>query len=273
MVQFKLKPRGKRQNRRLDKLKESSQYWKLDNRSSLTNAVLQDQLKKSSYFFRLGAPKNRLLDLHSRRDRGLLSYEKYDSATVKEFYVKRNLHFGKHARRLNFTWVLENADDEITFGRFLDLPSEIRNQIYTLHFESFEPLTRPLPPPITTVYRQIRQETLMLFSQTCTVSISFTPKGLTLHTWGMRVLPKMQLWPHYSTQYLFRLVPKDLIGNVRKLHLTGVVHPPGYWVETSWDVTLGSGSQQVKIPIGKANCAEVDVPTGFNRARESEIEG
>jgi hypothetical protein len=78
----------------------------------------------------------------------------------------------------------------------------------------------------------------------------------------------MQLWPHYATQDLFKLAPKDLIGNIRKLHITGVVNPPVYWVNTSWNVSFGPENKQVNMSIGKANCAEECVPAGFDKARE-----
>lgn len=68
-------------------------------------------------------------------------------------------------RRRSIINLLEEADEDATFDQFLELPPELRNYIFMLQFQTFDPFTlgQPLSPPITTVCRQLRQETISLF--------------------------------------------------------------------------------------------------------------
>lgn len=61
---------------------------------------------------------------------------------------------------------LEQADDDATFDRFLDLPPEIRQIVYQYHFDSSLASGEPkykYQPPLTMTSCMIRRETLPLF--------------------------------------------------------------------------------------------------------------
>lgn len=60
---------------------------------------------------------------------------------------------------------LEDADDNVTFAGFSDLPPEVRLCIYELYFSSLEQplLDTNCQPPITLASRMTRQEALPLF--------------------------------------------------------------------------------------------------------------
>ncbi|KAF2480270.1 hypothetical protein BDY17DRAFT_327235 [Neohortaea acidophila] len=56
---------------------------------------------------------------------------------------------------------LEDADHALSFHRFLDLPPELRNRVYELHFEDFpRALKLPAKPPIACTSHFVQQEAL-----------------------------------------------------------------------------------------------------------------
>ncbi|KAK0365427.1 ornithine aminotransferase [Friedmanniomyces endolithicus] len=59
--------------------------------------------------------------------------------------------------------ILEQADDERVFPRFMDLPPELRVEIYGHHFRSFDEGILAVQPPLTTVCKLLRQEALPMF--------------------------------------------------------------------------------------------------------------
>jgi hypothetical protein len=73
------------------------------------------------------------------------------------------------AGRQKIVDVLEHADDNATFERFIDLPPELRVRTYTIYFESFGVDARAVlsvPPPPCETSRLLRKESLLLFYQT-----------------------------------------------------------------------------------------------------------
>lgn len=69
--------------------------------------------------------------------------------------------------------LLEKADDDVTFGRFSELPPELRQIVFRHYFNS---LTSWVPfmhqPPITLVSRSVRKDSLPLFFECCDFRIS-----------------------------------------------------------------------------------------------------
>ena len=269
MVQFK---RG-RHDPPLSGLDEANEYWKLKRPDDLRMTVrlsaqqLQDELESSAYFFYSSAAKPRLLQLYSRRERGLLSYEAYKIAELREFCSQRNVQLARNAKKAEVVSVLEAEDENATFDRFLDLPAELRNYVYSLHFETLEIDCPSIPPPITYVSRQLRQESLALFFSTCTPTFVFCTRRYLTSFWGAR-RTKLQIQPGYLTSKFFLRAPQTYVENIRKFRLRSVVCPPGFWVDTTWYVEIEAGSKQVNVSTGRAKCLPRDVPAGFDAARE-----
>lgn len=121
---------------------------------------MTNELVASNYGFNKTARKERLFDLYTRLRLGFLSYESYDAAELRQFCAARRLQTDKAKAKRKLVGLLERADDETSFHRFLDLPPDLRNRVYDLHFRTFEIFDKgpPLPPPITSASGQLRQE-------------------------------------------------------------------------------------------------------------------
>lgn len=121
---------------------------------------------KPGHVFRSELRRRRAVDASHRRERGLVDYDRYDVKDLKVFASGRGLTgVPKRASKTTLKQILDEADDNMVFSRFMDLPPELRLTIYNLHLNSFSLRTpaRAAQPPITKVSRSIRQETLPLF--------------------------------------------------------------------------------------------------------------
>lgn len=135
--------------------------------------------------------------------------------------------------------LMEVADDDCMFARFLYLPPELRNRIYQLHFETFEALSRPSPPPLSKVSRQLRQETLVLFFQTCTARIMFIGEHPHFGVFGIptHLAKGGSVQPAHLARQLFATALPNHLGNIRKLQIEGPIFlrhtiPPASWVSS-----------------------------------------
>jgi hypothetical protein len=146
---------------------------------------------------------------------------------------------------------LEADDERATFTKFLGLPPELRNRIYTVHFESFPNLDLPTTPPITQVSRQLRQETLTLFYHTCKLIINIHRETFDDEPPRcIRRLIRDRLFkeqPSRATSRLFSIFPSQHLGSIRKFQLRGMIGTPTRWIEVSWEVDLGGGRSGVRI--------------------------
>jgi hypothetical protein len=148
-----------------------SDYWKLDHGPSRSKQALLSLLTPRYRAYK-STDLVRLRDLYFRCQRGLLSYEGLTASELKIFITQRALSPGVDKRPTvsNFKRMLELVDDDAIFDRFLDLPPELRLQIYTHYFDSLNNSSKPIcggQPPITFACRLTRQEALSLFYCTC----------------------------------------------------------------------------------------------------------
>ncbi|EGP82891.1 uncharacterized protein MYCGRDRAFT_97004 [Zymoseptoria tritici IPO323] len=76
----------------------------------------------------------------------------------------------------------EEADDNITFDKFLNLPPELRERIYNIHLESLElgGLVNLSPPPITRTCQVVRHESLYAFRQRMMLRMAVGPGSVQL---------------------------------------------------------------------------------------------
>lgn len=113
-------------------------YWKLDDGSHYDSATLLQMLKERKFPIKDITPRERVKELYTRSQRGLVSYEMLNMTELKSLVGQRGLAApaGKCDGPWSFRAILERADDNVTFIRFTDLPPELRLQIYARHFNS-----------------------------------------------------------------------------------------------------------------------------------------
>ena len=168
MVQFKDTWRSSGRN----------EYWKLSDPEMMLARDLHGILEDKNFAVLKRTTIERLRVHYARCQRGLLSYEGLPLRELKLFAAQRALS-PIVDRRITVNVLkaqLEKADDEATFDRFSSLPPELRQIIYTLYFKSLDAGRRRSStdrdqPPITTVSRDVRRESLPLFYQCCDVQI------------------------------------------------------------------------------------------------------
>jgi hypothetical protein len=150
----------------------NNEYWMLDSGRSVSTSMLLERLKSKNYNHN-SKQRARLQMLYIRCQRGLTSYEGFSARELKSFITQRalSIDLGKKPTVPGLRKLLEKADDDATFDRFLDLPPEIRQQIFTHYFDSLNDSYNHSPkegqPPIALACRQTRQEALPLFYSRC----------------------------------------------------------------------------------------------------------
>ena len=201
-------------------------YWTLACPRSHTIATAKERMP--GFHVPSKAKKARVIQLLRRAERGLLSYDAYGKDTLQGFAKARGLHnaLKKKATRADLIVLLEKADEEATFDRFMDFPPELRVRIYELHFQSFEPLAADMnampwqyhvnlaQAPITRVCKAVRQDALTLFFEQMRFELLFfcgprhgldTSQKVTREFIGLNMLHRS------SGEYL---------AKIRRLHLT-----------------------------------------------------
>jgi hypothetical protein len=152
---------------------DPNDYWKLQ-RADIRNASsLRNELQAKNFTVLRNTITRRLRALYVRCQRGLLSYEGLPLRELRLYVAQRGLSLPLDEKPTIgiLKAQLEQADDENAFEHFSELPPELRQIIYSLHFESFvESESRSglkYQPPITLASRNIRQESLPLFYECC----------------------------------------------------------------------------------------------------------
>jgi len=110
-------------------LTEHTTYWKLDTYDNLTTAKkARVELTKRNHACNSNTSRARALKLLNRSDRGLLSYDGRTHAELERFVCNRRLKASNAARKnkARLMAVLEAADYEMVFGKFMELPAELR---------------------------------------------------------------------------------------------------------------------------------------------------
>ncbi|KAK3722725.1 hypothetical protein LTR37_002296 [Vermiconidia calcicola] len=140
-------------------------YWRLRDRRTETAPALRKALELAGSAYPVGksAPKDVLLEVWRRIDRGDLCYYSLPTEELKRFTKDRNLTPIKDTRK-EFITALESADEEQSFPRFLDLPAELRTSIYEYYIANLPGVLGPCSqPPLTKTCRLIRKESAPIF--------------------------------------------------------------------------------------------------------------
>jgi hypothetical protein len=199
-------------------------YWKLGFYTDKTALELQEYLSEHGYQCPKNANKNQLMDAVGRCQRGLLSYGKFSAHELRGFCLARKVSLPPERFRMTvprLTRTLEHADDKVdaTFPRFMELPAELRNSIYELHFRDYDEIsTEHDLPPITQV-DQIGEESLPLFYKCVTF------------TWDLSLDTNFCIYEHTFTGDSYNLmnIPADDLAQIKnfKLHWTEVSRGAG----------------------------------------------
>lgn len=116
----------------------------------------------------------RLRELYVRSQRGMRSYEGVNRKELEHIVAQRRILLpDPYVTMDDLKFQLEKYDDEHnTFHRFLDLPPELRERIYTQYFNNHDEDDKPrCRPPISFASRIVRREALPLFYECCLFSI------------------------------------------------------------------------------------------------------
>lgn len=160
-------------------IRRNMSFWKLIRLEGLTCSRIKDSLRGAGYRFNASANKEQLIQQHLRCQRGLLSYAQCTTAELRTFCVARGLASTqevKHMRSPNLVHRLSEADNGETFNHFLDLPAELRVQIYELYFEGFHASgstpRAPYPIPLAKSCTVVRREVMPVYLGTFTYELN-----------------------------------------------------------------------------------------------------
>lgn len=143
------------------------EYWKIANWTEnwVEKRELTDELRQHGYKVPSSANKKTLVESNARCQQGFLSYHGCQPKELMVFCAQRHIEIpdGRKAKKAQLVHALQAADEKKDFPRFMELPPELRVQIYTDYFSSLGSLDQPVHPPISKVSRLLRQESLPLF--------------------------------------------------------------------------------------------------------------
>ncbi|GAB7330384.1 hypothetical protein MBLNU13_g02005t2 [Cladosporium sp. NU13] len=141
---------------------EPNTYWELDSGTALSARSLRQHLSRKKFKPLIQTTKPRLRELYVRYQRGMLSYERLPLRELRKFTAQRALLTNTDTT-LNsvkeLKGLLEKADDDATFGRFSDLPPELRQIVFLHYFNSLvvREVRHKQQPPITLVSHSVRR--------------------------------------------------------------------------------------------------------------------
>lgn len=185
-------------------------YWKGIDRSTLSLNTLSNITgfpRASLKAWRTETSSCGLNYICLRQDANLLVYETCSDAELRGFAREKKIEVSQGVRRAELIKLLQ---DKETFHGFLDLPPEMRNEIYQHYFDSnphcYDGFR--VPPPITQASRQLRKESLSEFWKQ---SFRFSINTIQYNRWGAYRMPGL------GGDNVFADVPDDCVKFVRKL--------------------------------------------------------
>ena len=146
----------------------SSSCWKIRDAESWDGKSLRKIMIYHNFHLLQNTKMARLRELYLRCERGKPSYEGIPLSELKRYAAQRDLTPNPPATIASMKAQLEQADDKNnSFHRFLDLPPELRESIYTQYLIPWNDAdgddNPKCQPPITYASRTVRREALPLF--------------------------------------------------------------------------------------------------------------
>lgn len=213
----------------------SDRYWRLPN-YILTHQVSEIRQHLKTHNYPHTVPSSDFPSLLQSIARSLPGYEKCKTAELRLFAQQRrltNIPDISTATRQDLAKALRLADQTPTFHRFLELPSELRTSIYTFYCAEFatEPLTLPTYPPLARANRQLLEEVLPQFYNSCAFAVGLTTDVHShLHHSG-NAIPHVLRMQRETTLFL-KSLPSSHLSQIQSLELTFDSRHPGVSVET-----------------------------------------
>ncbi|KAK6433380.1 hypothetical protein LTR95_010448 [Oleoguttula sp. CCFEE 5521] len=157
-------------------------------------------LDEAGYYHPKQPSWTRAFRLIVRCQSGLLSYEKYGVAELRDFAAARGIAGTGSApqrslekrKKAELVQILEQADEEMTF-RLMDLPPELRNHIYIDYLDTLPTMPkRFVQSPLCLASQELRHDTLKVFYARCAFTLVFHVeghrfRGNTSETYGVSV--------------------------------------------------------------------------------------
>ncbi|KAF7186682.1 hypothetical protein HII31_11914 [Pseudocercospora fuligena] len=167
--------------------------------------------------------EDRIKAQHHRIQRGLLLYETCSSEELRVFCQQRGIHFPPRSHRIarrardELIGLLEAADENNTFHRYIDLPPELGLLVIEAYMSFVPgPYIDDKPPPICGVSRNVRHEALNIFYQNYRLDLTF----------DLRTVP-----PDLDVQLRFAMeeeLPISEIEYIKKFFILGLFGHYGY---------------------------------------------
>lgn len=196
-----------------------ARYWKLSYPKIDRDTMLQ-RIQEAGYDNPLGnARKEKLVPFMQRIDRCLPCYHICANDELERFCRDRRIcifpqakkQTGKKKRQAMID-VLFEADKGLSFNRFLDLPPELRNEVYELSMTSYpEELNTPTHPPLARTCKLVRNEVLPMFYHSHRFQLIYSrPHSAPFDT---------PFGAHVETCAFLHAVPPECVGAIEKLKL------------------------------------------------------
>ena len=133
---------------------------------------------------------------------------------------------------------LEGSDEDIQFTKFMELPPEMRLDIYTWYFESLGVLSPwPHQPPICLVSSQVRKESLPLFYSIPVFEIILQRGWASDITFGHNIEGPRNFIAHSTQKNLTRVTQID------------VLYKNDHRVLTRWNIRASDGRRAKALPL------------------------
>jgi hypothetical protein len=132
----------------------------------------------------------------------------------------------------------DNPDKEATFPQFMDLPPELRNRIYELHFRDYDEITTQHHQPPLTEVPLIRAEALPLFYKHVTFA------------WGLSLDTDFIIIAHTFTgnSHTLTRMPAVNLAQIKNLKL--------HWMQISRNAR-GKPDRKVDFSVEMSQCKSV----------------
>ncbi|KAF2480276.1 hypothetical protein BDY17DRAFT_327240 [Neohortaea acidophila] len=208
-------------------------YWRFDQYDHLSQSDLISTLITAGCSATIALEsKPELIARKVRLDRGLLLYENCTDEELQQLVRRRLLQPMESAYKacglprhdivdLRKWWhdgmikKLEDAD-ATGFGKFLDLPPELRSRVYKFYVGSLPAvLSCPSQPPLARTCNLIRNEVLPIFYGHHTFELRYTHPG---RGWA-HIRPMTHIRPTIDTRLFLHSIPIGQVANLRHLRI------------------------------------------------------
>jgi hypothetical protein len=173
-------------------------YW------TIGGTAAQTELTRSSYRDYRPRPLTGkdLVAYNDGKERGLVYYGACTTKELWGFIRARGIIVGPkgNVRKPGLIATLEQADEDVKFTRFFNLPPELRNDIYEQYFEALGVLPQlPHQPPLLLASSAVRNEASLLYHQQSTFTFGFVTNCRTLDILQGRRLQPLRTGVHKDT--------------------------------------------------------------------------